>query len=148
MRPALPSGSFVLGDRPMQTFLPLPNFRDSLACLDPRRLGKQRSEARTIFNTLINGGGWSHHPAIKMWRCYECAIAEYYNLCVEEWKRRGYVNNMEPLPLREWFPYPPWLGDEEFHARHRGQLLAKDPKWYGRFGWTEEPGLPYIWPVT
>ena len=36
----------------MQTFLPYPNFADSLDCLDYRRLGKQRVEAFQIINAL------------------------------------------------------------------------------------------------
>lgn len=42
---------------------------------------------------------------------------------------------------------PPWLGDEALHASHRSNLIRKDPEWYGRFGWTEPPDLPYVWPV-
>ena len=26
-------------------------------------------------------------------------------------------------------------------------LLRKDPDYYGRFGWSEPPDLPYFWPV-
>jgi hypothetical protein len=43
--------------------------------------------------------------------------------------------------------YPPWLGDEAFHASHRSNLLRKNPEWYGQFGWTEPDDLPYVWPV-
>jgi len=33
----------------MQTFLPYPDLRDSVACLDNKRLGKQRVEAMQIL---------------------------------------------------------------------------------------------------
>jgi len=44
--------------------------------------------------------------------------------------------------------FPPWFGDERYHASHRGNLLRKDPVWYGTLGWTESPELPYFWPVS
>jgi len=48
---------------------------------------------------------------------------------------------------------PDWLGRADFHAAHRAVLLAKDPEWYGQFGWPESPAekvngrWPYVWPV-
>jgi hypothetical protein len=62
----------------MQTFLPYPDFARSAACLDYRRLGKQRVECLQI---------------------------------------------------------------------HRAALLAKDPAWYGQYGWKEEPKIEYWWPT-
>ncbi len=44
--------------------------------------------------------------------------------------------------------FPSWFGDERYHASHRGNLLRKDPGWYGVLGWTESPDLPYFWPVS
>ena len=43
---------------------------------------------------------------------------------------------------------PSWLGDLDFHASHRSNLLRKDPEWYGQFGWNDPHDLPYVWPVT
>jgi len=49
---------------------------------------------------------------------------------------------------------PPWLGDQKFHASHRAALLFKEPRFYLKFAWKEEPAipnekgsLPYVWPV-
>jgi hypothetical protein len=114
--------------------------------LDWRRLGKQRVEARQILKTLIVGGGWINHPAVKMWRGYESALIAYSNAAIMEWLRRGYRNTMEILPVECWLS-PPWLGDLRFHASHRSNLLRKDPRYYGQFGWSEAPDLPYYWPV-
>jgi uncharacterized protein (DUF2132 family) len=36
----------------MQTFMPYPSFRKSLDCLDNKRLGKQRVEAKQIYNIV------------------------------------------------------------------------------------------------
>lgn len=130
----------------MQTFLPHSSFEMSARCLDWRRVGKQRVEARQILNVLTGlSKGWSNHPAVKMWQGYEGALAVYMNCFISEWIRRGYKNNMK-LEQVEEFEYPTWLGCEEFHASHRSNLLRKDSFYYGQFGWDEPNNLPYIWP--
>jgi len=135
----------------VQTFLPYPDFRASLECLDYRRLGKQRVEARTILNILEGrtaGRGWRNHPAVLMWRGYESALRLYLNLSIAEWTGRGFRNQMLPEPVDPTSVIPPWwLGREEFHASHRSALLRKAPEHYGRFGWLEAPDLPYWWPT-
>jgi hypothetical protein len=136
----------------MQTFLPVASFEECAALLDYRRLGKQRCEALQILNALQGKNGWSHHPAVKMWRGYEIALHLYKDCMIREWIDRGYKNNMEltgPRMLsRAELPW--WLGLEELHASHRGRLLFKDPEWYGQFGWSEQPiptEVGYYWPV-
>ena len=135
----------------MNTFLPYPNFVASARCLDSRRLGKQRVEGRQIQTALQKVGGWSNHPATKMWSgCIE-ALMLYTDCCIREWTRRGYENNM-PLMLDIRAPYvlklrmPNWLGDDKFHSSHRAALLHKEEEWYCQFGWSEEPVLDYFWP--
>jgi len=158
----------------MQTFLPYPDFRRSARVLDNRRLGKQRVEclqllqALTGFKTVetptswtlesFNPKGWVNHPAAKMWRGYEVALAAYAIEICDEWIRRGYrdtcrsriialVPRVNPATRTAYIAKPPWFGDEAFHAAHRSNLLRKDPEWYGRFDWREPADLPYIWPV-
>lgn len=146
----------------MQTFLPYPSFSESARVLDYRRLGKQRVECKQLLAALdyeIRDGelikcdtfparGWMNHPAAKMWRGYEAALAEYMTVIVLEWLRRGYNNTLEILDTNNarLFLNPPWLGDEAFHASHRSNLLRKDPGYYGQFGWAESLDLPYVWP--
>jgi len=130
----------------VQTFLPYPNFKESALVLDRARLGKQRVEANQILNAIKDPhNGWRHHPAVKMWRGYENALCLYRNTMIQEWIRRGYVNNM-PLLFFDAVQNPWWLGLEEFHASHRSNLLRKDPKFYGQYGWLEPSDLPYFWP--
>jgi len=130
----------------MQTFLPYPSFEKTVACLDWRRLGKQRVEAYQILNVLRGQStGWANHPAIKMWRGYEDALAVYMNCCISEWIRRGYNNNMK-LELVENYDLPEWVGWEDFHSSHRSNLLRKDFIYYSQFGWDEPNDLPYVWP--
>lgn len=134
----------------MQTFLPLPSMGDSVRCLDDKRLGKQRVEAFQILKALrgeySKTGAWENHPATKMWRGYENALGFYKDLCIEEWMRRGFNNTMELNPLPTRIMYPWWLGDDDFHASHRSNLLRKAPEHYDTFGWSESPDLPYLWP--
>lgn len=129
----------------MQTFLPYPDFQKSLQALDSRRLGKQRVEAYQIIRTIKYGGGWSHHPAVKMWRGHINALKLYYNLSLDEWIIRGYRNRMKKMAVRGKISYPPWFGNENFHAAHRSNLLRKDKTFYSRFQWKESPDLPYLW---
>lgn len=134
----------------MQTFLPYNNFKESFKCLDYRRLGKSRVEARQIWNIITNNTNtiaWRHHPAVLMWENHENALALYHNLCIKEWIYRGYVNNMPLLDIKGEVTYPYWFGNKHFHASHRASLLFKDYEWYKQFGWTETPQIKYLWPV-
>jgi hypothetical protein len=133
----------------MQTFLPYPDFQQSVQSLDYRRLGKQRVEAKQILNALAGASkGWTNHPATNMWRGYESALRLYHNICIREWIARGYNNNMPLMNVQSRkLKMPPWLGDPAFHASHRSNLLRKDSQFYAQWGWSEPPNLPYIWPV-
>ena len=81
-----------------------------------------------------------------MWRGYENALILYSNIMIKEWILRGYRNTMEIINTGS-VEFPLWLGDEALHASHRSNLLRKDSVWYSKFGWSESPDLPYIWPI-
>lgn len=131
----------------VQTFLPYPDFRLSAAALDPRRLGKQRVEAHQLLRVLAGETrGWRSHPAARMWEGHQAALGAYMNACIDEWIARGYRNTMRKARVSRYRP-PAWLGDEAFHASHRANLLRKEPGYYSRHGWAEDPSLPYMWPV-
>lgn len=136
----------------MQTFLPYDSFDQTAKCLDYRRLGKQRVEGWQIYNVLQRKKtgeeepAWGRHPAVLMWKGYENALLEYLFYIVEEWKARGYKHNMKiPLPEGKII-YPKWLGNEDFHASHRSNLLRKNFEFYSKYKWKEKGDLPYIWP--
>ena len=138
----------VLDEIQMQTFLPYSNFNRSLNVLDWRRLGKQRVEAHQILNVLLertDTKGWHNHPITRMWTGYESALKLYFNLCVQEWMRRGYNNNMELEDVPYVIRYPEWLGNELFHSSHRANLLRKDSEFYSKQGWSEDSTNPYAW---
>ena len=140
----------------MQTFLPYPDFQKTAKCLDYRRLGKQRVEAKQIISLLerhdngenISKLPWGNHPAVKMWIGYTYALKGYYNDIVSEWINRGYKNNMKLYNLSEWdlmSPNPSWLGRKDFHDAHKSKLLQKDHKYYSKFKWNVPLDLEYKW---
>jgi hypothetical protein len=136
----------------MQTFLPVPDFAETARILDDVRIGKQRVEAYQIIRTLDGvTKGWRHHPAVKMWRGHEACLLDYGLAICAEWENRGYADTVrDKLAVhRRESPAvaPRWLGDPGLHASHRSNLLRKDPDFYGRYGWSEPPDLPYVWPV-
>lgn len=134
----------------MQTFLPYPNFADSVKILDYKRLGKQRVETFQVLNILLNRTstkGWRNHPVTRMWTGYEEALKLYQNYTILEWINRGYNNTME---FEEIDPYslamPFWFGDDKLHQSHRSNLLRKDHEYYSQY-FDEPADLEYHWPV-
>lgn len=135
----------------MQTFLPYPDFKRSLECLDMRRLGKQRAESLTIIRSIHGmAPGWRKHPAVEMWSDYSLALMKYYNTALAVFAARGGTNvKLRRFPfedIRAAVIMPWWFGCEEFHASHRSNLIRKDPVYYSQFGWAEGSNLPYVWP--
>lgn len=122
----------------MQVFLPYPDFRESVQCLDPTRLGNQIwRECKTLLN-----GGWPHHPVAKMWAPYKGALCNYMWAGITELMNRShidaikacsldrYVVSMYPHPehnywLNRQYEVPYFIGNEEFHLSHRLNLLWK-----------------------
>lgn len=69
----------------MQVFLPYPDLQASVQCLDPKRLGNQvYRECLTLVR-----GGWSNHPASRMWKGYEYALCRYALYGLDELDARG-----------------------------------------------------------
>lgn len=136
----------------MQTFLPYPDIRASLACLDDRRLGKQRAEALQVLRALAaeredRPYGWRRHPVARMWRGHDDLLGAYLNASLDEWERRGFRNGIPRVAVPgTGLSLPAWWADPRLHGSHRSALLRKAPAHYGRFGWREPPDLPYFWP--
>lgn len=133
----------------MQTFLPLPDYLESMRCLDKSRLGNQVwREGLTLIR-----GGWKNHPASKMWKGHEFHLGLYLLAGCDILKERGkdYPDVRSKIQIEmekfENTGAPRWIGNNDFHASHRSALLRKNPTWYGQFRWTESPDLPYVWPI-
>lgn len=141
----------------MQTFVPYDDFAQSAQSLDYRRLGKQRVEVLQILQTLtpLESGrkthGWRNHPATKMWQNNINGLAAYGVAICNEWILRGYKDTCLAKIRASFAPdatdLPFWWGNEAVHASHRANLLRKDADFYGQYGWTEDPSLPYVWPA-
>lgn len=139
----------------MQTFLPYADFSLTAYALDYKRLGKQRVEVKQIFGALgKTSGGWVNHPAVKMWRGYETALAFYGVTICTEWIARGYNDSLLPEFVQRvngstapW-SMPPWLGDDAFHLSHQSNLVRKLPQHYGDLFPDVPDDLPYVWPVN
>jgi len=137
----------------MQIFLPYPDFEKSLKALDNKRLGKQRVETYQIISAItgrpkLNGEpykGWLNHPCTIMWKDYVSALKVYLNISIDEWISRGFKNSMEYEKTDKNFVKPKWFGNEKFHSSHRANLLKKEPNFYIRYGWVENPEEPYVW---
>jgi hypothetical protein len=133
----------------MQTFLPYPDFKRSAACLDYRRLGKQRIEALTILKTIKQSSmpkpspqiedigvylfgsppdnsklPWINHPATRMWQDYRWALAAYTHAVIDEWENRGYEDNVRKELLELGFLY-----------QTQDQLVKAEDK---QKGWNDE----------
>lgn len=133
----------------MQTFVPYKNFHNVAACLDSKRLGKQRVECKIILDLLLGhkDNSWKNHPAVRMWQGYIDALKDYMNIMIDEWIGRGYKNTMEHDYNIGAVILPPWLDDQRVIQSHRTNLLLKDPEHYGQFGWKNYNIRGYYWPV-
>ena len=133
----------------MQTFLPYPDFKESVRVLDYRRLGKQRVETFQVLNILLDRTptkGWRNHPVTLRWAGYEPALQLYQNYTIQEWVDRGYKNTMQFEDINNLgIIMPPWLGLEEFHKSHRSNLLRKDYEYYSQY-FNEDINQEYYWP--
>lgn len=140
----------------MQTFMPEPSFKDSLAVLDTRRLGKQRLEVKQILRSLRGEtSGWRNHPAVRMWEGHEGSLAQYGYMACHIWRQRGFDDILMPYFLDVIVDYddparhavPAWLGDPPVHLSHQSNLVRKDPQHYRRFYPDVRDDMPYFWPV-
>lgn len=147
----------------MQTFITECGTRYLEICkqtardLDSQRLGKQRAETKQIYNALVDGVGWIHHPATKMWAGHVEALAVYGMAMCAEYRNRGFNDSLLP-----WFEkrtlgktecnhiWPWWFGKAEMVATHRSKLIRKLPGRYTELfyfdHWAKDYALPYLWP--
>jgi Pyrimidine dimer DNA glycosylase len=147
----------------VQTFLPFPDFVESVSVLDTARLGKQRVETLQILRALtLAEYGWRNHPAVTMWRGRVPALVLYGLASVAQWRMRSFpdttadqiaefapeVVGLNQADLAAGGRLPSWVGDERLHRSHQSKLLAKDPAHYGRFFPGVAPNLEYFWPAS
>lgn len=133
----------------MNTFVPYPDFKQCAQSLDNKRLGKQVAECGQILRQvdIFPRGGWSHHPAIRMWVGFDEALFAYMKICHDEWLSRGFNYRFEMRRILKEFPeyedlqefeLPPWWGNPDVHSSHCDNLYRKS---------LGLPHLPYVWPL-
>ena len=154
----------------MQTFLPFPDFEQSVRVLDDRRLGKQRVETLQVMGVLVAAfwdnaasqvqdrepRGWRTHPVVLMWRGHEGSLLDYQAATCRVWVERGFndtcAGKTSGLLAASGLPsvvvLPPWFGDEALHRSHQSNLIRKDPGLYAAHFPGVPDGLPYVWPVS
>lgn len=160
----------------MQTFLPYRSYVKSARALDNKRLGKQRVETLQILNVLTgnrianpkddpdewvlgeSAKGWGNHPMTRMWQGYEVSLLRYGLIVCHVWhnergfrdtcaaKMRFIMPEVTMSQINQATP-PPWLGRDDFHWSHQGNLVRKDPDFYGEKFPGMKPSDTYIWPV-
>lgn len=134
----------TLLNKNMQTFLISPIFSDTAKCLDDKRLWKQVLEANSLIK-LIKEEKTTKHPIFRMWSDHVLSLIFYRDVILNEWLERRLVNKPYiSLGMPENLPF--WLNDEKLYSSHRSNLLRKNPKWYGQFGWVETKDEKYYWP--
>lgn len=132
----------------MQVFVPYPDIKKSVQCLDPKRLGNQiYRECLTIVR-----GGWKHHPVPKMWKNHTHFLCEYALAGLEELSYRGkhypdHYDKFHEIKMRVKDTGPPiWWGDMRVHTSHQANLYHKDPSYYEQF-FGKMPHIPYYYPT-
>lgn len=113
-------------------------------------------------------GGWSNHPAAKMFKGHEYYFCLYNIALAKELFNRKKPDGSpkwNPLVCKRWLTFwmvnaskyenkkghnskPSWLGDNNFHISHQSNLLRKDPQYYSKFFLDVPHDLEYVWPVA
>lgn len=148
----------------MQIFLPYPDIKESVCCLDNTHLAKQRQEALQIWNFLQpykSTHSWASHPAVCMWRGYELALLTIGAISCLEYAKRGhkdilganYVTKLEQFSITPSatiadIPLPRWWNDDRLHNSHRSLLLSRNPTWFRKFNWNVKPSRDIYWPTN
>lgn len=134
----------------LQTFLPYDNLAENASVLDSVRLRKQVLETAQILDALTHGRGYIHHPVTLSWWRHEEALRLYGKFILDEYRQRGgtkYVDYDAIFgdPDIE-ATMPPWFGNKDFHAGHRGHLYRKDSVKYESF--TPFADAPLLYPCN
>lgn len=134
----------------IQTWLPLPDFRESVSRLSMAHLSLQRLHVLELIEELhevapdqsalpvdYEHTNLSEHPLVDMWRGYEAAVCQYGLFACDEWgmrrgKRDPYYEPImahlecETEAVNAGIGKPNWFGDIDFHLSHQSALLLAD----------------------
>ncbi len=65
-----------------------------------------------------------------MWTNHVNALKLYFNIIVQEWIRRGFVNNMKLYNVPKNTAIPWFVTNKSINMSHRASLLRKEPSYY------------------
>jgi hypothetical protein len=155
----------------IQTWLPLPNYKDSIRSLAQDDLEVQRlyvleliefihdveDEATTLPASYRRHSQTAINKLYKMWWGYELQLIEFGLEACDEYssiiaKRDPLYDNISRhLQFAEHkdaqFGKPQWFGDINFHHSHQALLVRKNPEHYGR-EFRIDPSRKLIYPVS
>ena len=150
------------------TWLPLPDFRQSLEILHPMDLNFQRYNILEIIETLHQVEESNvpppYHiedldldsPPVKMWRGYELQLCEYglqtcehMSVSNDDIVFRALIKHMTWAEGESAdFGKPDWFGDVDFHISHQAALVRFRPTYYKEKFFAVDTNMPVVWPVS
>lgn len=154
----------------IQTWLPLPSFKDSAEALSDTDLSKQVADALRVIEhlhqipmseTKLADQYWKMEPLVpispaNMWQGCEMQLCEYAIEMAEEASIRQGQKNQYMDALHEHLDWstgedsymgkPSWFGNLEFHLSHQAALVRKDPEFYGKI-FSADDSLMLMWPT-
>lgn len=143
----------------MSTWLPYVSFRESARVLSRADLAEARVDAVVAVTALLEGRG---DDVPEVWHGYGPALIAYVGALDAEFGERGYrrgklwagvlalaaerlglsaesVEGTAHEDVLAMMDMLPELLTPVLCAGERRELLARDPVWYGQFGWREKP---------
>ena len=128
----------------VNVFVPVADVKESCEILDPKRLGKQRSEIKIILAALTGvrfkqaqgefgielpeKRGYMNHSATRMWRGHELALARFGRINCEVWaEKMGHDTKEGSTGYDTWCDMVMW----ESHLLTKGERFDL-PEWWGR----------------
>lgn len=154
----------------IQTWLPLPSFKDSAESLSDEDVTKQVFDAFRVIEhlhqipmeeTALSKEYWASEPTLPiscadMWRGCEIQLCEYTLEIAEEesirWRRQHplleeIARHMEMATGEDsYMGKPSWFGNAEFHLSHQAALVRKNPSFYKK-KFNGDDQLMLMWPT-
>ena len=153
-----------------QTWLPLPDYRQSLAALHDEELDRVRWTTLYLlerFHDVEDSELPAHvkrsnqplnfnSPLWLMWQGHEVQLAEYGLEACEEFS----VRHHGPDPVYDLIAFhqeaaisenndmnkPAWFGDVDFHISHQAALMRTRPSFYKDVFRVVDKNTPLVWP--
>lgn len=85
--------------------------------------------------------GFSRHTAVTMWIGFETALMDYINVHIDEWVKRGYVNNMKKYDVPPTYPRPAWSFDPKIIDNFQCSLVERELGRKEEFWYSYQPEM-------